>query len=275
MLGQILTVNSDNILTIAIATLSANRSYVIDYAINVCGKIPNSVNFLIISQLEEANEVEKISDSITLIRRSDKGLAKSRNVAIDNCESTWIWFQDDDIKLILDRVASLVGFLETAACEFVLGQVGSLENEDEFFKDYARYNVNAVLLSFRISSIEIIARTDFLKKKHIRFDENLGLGSKLPSCEENLFFYDSVVRNKARYSCYEKSICLHTKVLESRCIDYEGRYRARGYFLGKIRSLTSAIILVWWAIRKTSDGVSRISRLRLMLQGFRGCSRDI
>jgi glycosyltransferase involved in cell wall biosynthesis len=259
--------NSKNILTIAISTIFDNRERLINYLFGISDRVPSSIIFLVISQLEKNNYREHVSENIKLITSTDKGLSKSRNIAIDDCSTEWIWFQDDDIELLTDSLQKLVKFLSGYSGDFVLGKVLSSENEDNFFKDYSRYYVRSDFLAFRVSSIEMISKVEFLRPKKIRFDENLGLGAYLPSCEENLFFYDSIRRNHGKYTILDFPVCCHTTNIDTRKINQAGRYKARGYLLAKIRSHVSPFILIWWSVRPALDGVPRLVRLCLMLSG--------
>jgi glycosyltransferase involved in cell wall biosynthesis len=255
------------ILTIAISTLYFNREKLVNMLLELSLDIKHFVNFLVVSQLENEDKYF-LYKGIDIYLSSDKGLSKSRNFAISKCETEWIWFQDDDIALIIEHLPALLKKLERADYELQLIRVASLENPKIGFKNYERYKINKRALSLRVSSIEMIVRTSFIKHKGIFFDENLGLGTSLPSGEENLFFYECVVRNRARYCLYPDSVCLHTTLIDTRNIDHEGRYKARGYLLRRIRSLLSLIAFIWWGVRNSNDSVKRTLRLRLMLKGF-------
>lgn len=261
-------IREPGLIAIAISTVSRNLSDVLEYVKGIDDYFSGMLSFIIISQLEDADEAYSVGDSIEVILSTDRGLSKSRNLALQACRSKWLWFQDDDIDLIVENIPRLIRFLESSDCDIVLGKIGSLENKEEGYKDYARFDVNPILLSLRVSSIEIIVRCSFARDKEVSFDECLGLGSNFPSCEENLFFYDAVVRNKARYDVYNEYICRHTTMAEGRNVDYEGRYRARGYMLGRMRSTISPIVIAWWSIRYARDEVSRVNRFKAMCQGY-------
>lgn len=254
-------------LTVAVATLKDNRASLFDRLSCMSENLGNDVRFMIVSQLEDADEAFE-RNGIIVICSSEKGLSKSRNLAIDYCRTEWIWFQDDDINLLIENVIHFIGYMRKSSSQLILVKVGSLEDPKKFYKRYDRYLVDKRVLALRISSIEIIVRSSFIKKNNIRFDENLGLGTDLPSGEENKFFYDCVVNNNANFEVYDEKLCLHTTLIENRCIDHEARYRARGYMLGKVKDKLSPFIMVWWAVRPTKDGVSRFQRLGLMVKTY-------
>lgn len=254
-------------LTVAISTMHERLEGLLDRLVSYQNNLPSTVKFLVVSQME-AEDLYYSFHGIDVYSRKNKGLSKSRNIAVDKCDTEWIWFQDDDIELILDRFKFFLNRLRNIRSNVLLVKVASRESPEEGFKDYHRYAVQSFLLAMRVSSIEIVAKVDFLRKYNLRFDENLGLGSALPSCEENLFFYDCVVRSPGNYKLCDDTVCMHTTLSGDREIDYWGRYKARGYMLGKMRSFLSPLILTWWAVRESSDGISRKKRFSLMLNTY-------
>lgn len=256
-----------SILTVAISTVEKNLDVLLERLRLLRYKLPLTVRFLVVSQLESEDAYFDFH-GIDVYLSTEKGLSKSRNFALRKCVTDWIWFQDDDIELIFDRFLALLDNIKDFDSDLLLVKVASREQPDEGFKNYDRYAVNKTLLAFRISSIEIFAKVGFLRKNNIKFDENLGLGSSLPSCEENLFFYDCVTRSSGKYQFYNEAVCLHTTINESRNIDYLSRYRARGYMLAKIGTALAPVILVWWAVRGSSDGIPRWRKFFLMSNTF-------
>ncbi len=255
------------VLTIAVSTIKENLPALLAYLGEERRLLSVSVHFLVISQLE-SHDQHYFEKGIEVISSTERGLSKSRNLAIERTKTEWVWFQDDDIKVIPDKISGLIYFLSRTDDDLVLCRVGSLENPSMHFKNYKRYNVLPFFLSFRVSSIELIVRSDFVRSARIRFDENLGLGGRLPSCEENLFFYDVVVKNRGRLGFFRDTTCLHTTNVDSRNINYERRYMARGYLLGKMGSALAPLIIVWWSIRRSKDDVSRLSRFKSMFKEY-------
>lgn len=256
-----------SILTVAISTVQGSLEDLLHRLLLYKDKLPPAIKFLVVSQMEAENAYFNFQ-GVDVYCQKNKGLSKSRNFALRKCDTEWIWFQDDDIELILERVLVLINKIKDYESDVLLVRVASRERPEEGFKNYERYAVHKFFLALRVSSIEIVARVDFLKKYNLKFDENLGLGSALPSCEENLFFYDCVVRSPGEYKLYDDAVCLHTTVNEDRNIDYFGRYEARGYMLAKTGSFLGLLILVWWAIRASPDDISRGKRLALMLSTY-------
>lgn len=258
---------SDPVLTVAVSTLAKNRDQLLARLSAIKADLPPAIKFLVVSQLE-ADEGYFCFDGIDVYKSEEKGLSKSRNLGLSRCVTDWIWFQDDDIDILVGPLLTLAKKIGGFGCDVILAKVASREKPGEYFKNYDRYSINKRFLALRISSIEIIANVPFLRRYDLRFDDNLGLGSALPSCEENLFFYDCIVKSSGSFMVYDDAISLHTTVSESRNIDYEGRYRARGYMLAKMGDFFSPIILIWWAVRRTRENLPRRVRLSLMLRSY-------
>lgn len=259
--------SNGKILTIAVSTVAPNFNKLINKLLGFFPMIESCVDIIVISQLENENS-EFYINGLRVLLSTDVGLSKSRNLAIKKCETDWLWFQDDDVKILTDNLHDLLIYLKNSCDDLNLVKVGSLENPSEDFKNYSRYDTNKIYLSCRVSSIEIIIRTNFVESNRVVFDERLGLGTNLPSCEENLFFYECVVLKKARYSLYPHVVCLHTKIAESRSINHYARYKARGYFLRKTFNIYTPLIFFWWSVRKNNDRVGRFKRARVMFSGF-------
>ena len=84
------------------------------------------------------------------------GLSNSRNIAIQNTITPWIWFQDEDINLNLSELNKLIFELEKSNSDIFLTKILSLENKTIFYKDYSYYHYSKKRIALRVSSIEII-----------------------------------------------------------------------------------------------------------------------
>ncbi|MFB0713961.1 glycosyltransferase family 4 protein, partial [Buttiauxella noackiae] len=121
----------------------------------------------------------------------------------------------------------------------------------EYYKDYSKRQYGLITDDkklLRISSIEIIAKVDSLLRKQIRFDENLGLGTEYPCCEENNFLIDNYKKG-AKIVNLDITPVLHTTKREHRLIATMGHYRARGYTASRFNSLIKYLLIIRWSLR--------------------------
>lgn len=224
--------------------------------------------FLIISQGEEYDLVEIKSDVLTIIKSTTIGLSKSRNIAIENINSGWIWFQDDDIQLNIDNIDTLHDIILEKKSDIYFVKIGSLEQKDALYKSYSHYKKHSRFNFLKISSIEIIVNAEFVKENQIKFDESLGLGTQLPCCEENKFILDCF-NHSASIFYVDCVACYHTTLLSNRNIDYMKSMQAKGYLLSFVPHWLAIFLFIRWGIRfsKISE-LSLFMCFRLLLQGY-------
>lgn len=231
------------VLTIAVSTLNVSASL-----LNKLAKykelLDPRIEILVVSQGEEQTTKSEVH-GIKVIKSDSIGLSKSRNIAIDMARTPWIWFQDDDFNPSIEKLPPLIDHLQNVKSNAVLVKVGAQENKGKYFKDYSRLSRLNILNVFKVSSIEIVAQTSFIREMNVRFNEKLGLGTDMPSCEENLFIYQLLRKSHGSnpIDYYHEILCFHTTIIESRNIDHQKRFVARGYLLGHVNVLLSIIAI--------------------------------
>ena len=186
---------------------------------------------------------------------------------LENTETDWLWIQDDDIQLNLVSIPLLLKELNSSTKDLHFVKIGSLENSDLMYKNYSFHNNSLKLNALKISSIEILLRPKVVKKLGVKFDPKLGLGTDMPSCEENKFIYD-LFSLGATYNFSKLVTCFHTTAEVNRTIDYEARYIAKGYFLKKSIPLHLGFLLSIKWIFYSKNKVSMLRRFRAIIKGI-------
>jgi Glycosyl transferase family 2 len=130
-------------------------------------------------------------EDVRVLQLESKGVAKSRNAAIDNARGLYVVFADDDIKFDLASLDAVTEHFEQCACSLVLGQ--AIDPEGDLRKKYPtkaqwlnRFN------SGRAATYEMVIRASDIKGKGIRFDENFGAGARNYLGDEYIFIADMV-----------------------------------------------------------------------------------
>lgn len=166
---------------VLISTMHQNNFDVVDST-----KIQSDV--LVINQCDKKGYVEEIREygKIRFISTTERGLSKSRNMALKNALGDYCLICDDD-EILYD------GYSEKIIKAFE-------ENEDAdiicFKMDYKnkKYFNNIIhidyIKSLKISSCEIVFKLESLKKSEIVFDEDFGAGTKIGAGEENILLFD-------------------------------------------------------------------------------------
>lgn len=252
-------------LTVAISTVKNKKHHVLE-KINLLNETSRKVlRFLVISQLENEN-ASYLHDNVRVIQLTSKGLSKSRNVAIKETKTEWVWFQDDDFLINETQLLSFLDSFLIDDADITLIRIGSLEEREKYYKNYTEYSKFSRLLSLKVSSIEIIARVNFIRESKIEFNEKLGLGTELPCCEENQFMLDSFDKGANVYFSGQ-TLCYHTTLPENRNVDYAKNLQAKGFFLKNFSFPVALILILKWAFTIKSE-FTFLQNLKLLIKGF-------
>lgn len=171
-------------------------------------ELKNMINISNVSDYVVINQITKDDISLTnvnntkgkIISLHDKGLSKSRNLAIKNSTSDVCVIADDDmyyeenyVNIIQDEYlkhpnAGIIAFV--------------VDNEDESKrKKILKSGRVGYLKSMKLQSVQITFKRDVIIDKDITFDEKFGTGTKLYCGEENIFLFDCIRKNiKIHYS---------------------------------------------------------------------------
>ncbi len=143
---------------------------------------------LIINQCDNEDYKEENTDygKIRLISTVQRGLSRSRNMAIQQSRCKYCLICDDD------------EVLEEGYCKLInetfkkYPQAGIICFKIKFGNKKFPNKTNRInyLNSLRVSSPQMVLNMEIIKKKSVFFDERFGSGTKIGSGEENIFMYD-------------------------------------------------------------------------------------
>lgn len=123
---------------------------------------------------------------ITWIDTTERGLSKSRNMAIRNSNADVCLISDDD-EVFMDDYENLIidSFKKNDKYDILTFKIKGIEKH---FKDYknVQYKIN-FRKSLKVSSVEIAFLREKIVNNNLYFDELLGSGSKFKMGEENVF----------------------------------------------------------------------------------------
>lgn len=145
-------------------------------------------HILIINQTTERKMLASPYNNVRVINSLEKGLAKSRNLALKYAEGAFGLIADDD-------VVFQPGFINeiTDACH-VLPKNGiwvfrATDSNGNLYKKYPDGTVKGLsqLQQLSVMSIEMVVNIAAIKKQNISFDERFGLGSTFIMGEEAIF----------------------------------------------------------------------------------------
>ena len=229
--------------------------------------------------LEDADEVIIIIQGIkgknpqpelknyTIIYDDQLGLSRSRNIAIENSKCDFIWFLDDDVELISNCINKLKNNLE-------LNNYPSLQTvrmsylDDSPYKNYTNKKILGRLGSLKVSSVELVVAKHFVLKNNIRFNEGLGLGSRFPSVEENIFYLD--VFDKGGSIVHFPEVLLKHEFIDRKAVHFSNTaiLKAKGMFCFRYGGFVGFLIFTYYLFKCIL--VSRSHKLPLALyEGYK------
>lgn len=191
-------------------------------------------SILIINQTK--SETLLISDypNIRVINSFEKGLSKSRNLALDNVVGRILIIADDDVVYQNDFASKIIAaynkFPQATVINFC-----AINQNGTFLKKYpadSKKQLNTFDV-FNVASIEMTINKERLDSIGIRFDENFGLGASFEMGEEAVFLFD--LENKKQQISFENQILVkHNGLTTSDKKGMNERYYIHGAVLTRV-----------------------------------------
>ena len=205
---------------------------------------------LIINQTTEDQLLKSPNGNIRVINSFEKGLSKSRNLAIANAIGEICLVADDDVCFLPEfqqRIKEAYANHPEAAviCFQTLTPDGSFySNYAGAPKELTRRNIKKIL------SIEVSFKPGALREKAVIFNEWFGLGGIFEDAE-TFFFLREVIAKKVKALYYPAPVGVHKmysssdavetdRVVRARTAAYYKAYKGRAYFL-----LMKYVVFLW------------------------------
>lgn len=156
-------------------------------------------SILIINQTKPETLLVSDYSNVRVINSFEKGVSKSRNLAIKNAKKEICLLADDDVVYFPNfekRIISAFNLNHNASIlTFNHQRIGLNKPQNSSLKEY-RHNKNSI---WKVSSIEIAFKLDVIKNNKIDFDEYFGLESYFETAEEFLFLRKCLELNIKAY----------------------------------------------------------------------------
>ena len=193
------------------------------------------------------------------------GLSRSRNLGIDACESYFFWILDDDVYTDLSMIDIILKTILSHKADIYGFRIAKDKNKNLYKKYSDRKNIDR-LHSLKLSSIELVVSNNFIKNKLIRFNENFGLGSKYPNCEENLFLLDCFDKG-AQIIHIPEIIVIHSNLGSGYLKIDNNALIAKGYVCRKLGLIGFFVILRWYI--RIIVKYQKFSSIKYFIKGYR------
>ena len=175
--------SKSDVLTIGYSTLTNKISEI---------KYLDSFTNLVVIQNPNHESYSSPPQSIISIELSSKGVAKSRNVVIENTKTEYLLFGDDDIEFKEESIDAAIAYLESNK-EISVLLLQAIDQTGTLRKRYPkRAHPLKLINSAKAATYEMIIRVKDIKNASIRFDENFGAGADNYLGDEYIFIADAL-----------------------------------------------------------------------------------
>ena len=181
--GRLHIVSKRELLTIGYSSLAQRVSGI---------KYLDSFQALVVIQNPNNEGFSAAPQAITAIELKSKGVAKSRNAVIENTQTEYLLFGDDDIEFREESINTAISYLESNKDISIL-LLQAIDQTGTLRKRYPKQEHPLKLTnSAKAATYEMIIRVKDIKKAAIRFDENFGAGAPNYLGDEYIFIADAL-----------------------------------------------------------------------------------
>lgn len=175
--------NKQELLTVGYSTLGKRMAAI---------KYLDSVSNLVVIQNPNSDSLPATNARIKRVELLSRGVAKSRNAAIENTTTEYLLFGDDDIEFKEKSIDAALKYLQSNP-EISILLLQAVDETGALRKPYPRQAHELKLRnSAKAATYEMIIRVSAIKKAAIRFDENFGAGAENYLGDEYIFIADAL-----------------------------------------------------------------------------------
>lgn len=167
------------------------------------------LSILIINQTEYPS-LESSFENIKIINSQEKGLSKSRNLALQNASKELLLIADDDIVFKENFIESIINGFSTIPSDIICFQYETNNKLAKNYPEKIKKNISWLQI-LNISSCEIVIKNNIQKRTEINFDNNFGVNAPFLMGEEAIFLTDMKKKN-IRIGFYPKTILAHNSL---------------------------------------------------------------
>ncbi|WP_281725747.1 glycosyltransferase [Lachnoclostridium phocaeense] len=221
--------------------------------------------------------IKKDLFNILWINTTERGLSRSRNMAINNAKGDICIIADDD-EIFIDNYAEVVKSAFEREPQYSILRF-CIEGIEKEFKRYPTRSYRIGFInSMKTSSVELAFKRTDIYMNNIKFDTLIGAGTKYPMGEENSFLIQCL-KKRLRIKYIPRKIANLHIGNSSWFKNYD-----KNYFIGRGAAFTSMsrrysfILIFQFAIRKYrlyKDKINIADAIRYMIEGSRKYKSDI
>jgi len=197
-------------------------------------------SILVINQTDGENLIISEYENVRVINSYEKGLSKSRNLALQNTSGKVALIADDDV-VFIQGFDSKILKTHQINNDFSVICFQTLTDENKPYSIYRKEEFWMKEKDFRdVLSIELTFKPEDTRKKNIFFNEYFGLGAKFQDAE-SLFFLRRANHNQLKVLFSPENIVIHEafsssddvasdRLIYAKMAGFYKRYNSRAYF---------------------------------------------
>lgn len=230
-------------------------------------------NAVVINQCDvDSDEIyEKDGSLVRFVCSRERGLSKSRNLAVRYVKGGICAYCDNDVKYHEDYESRIMSAYERHRdADVIVFFIRRPERQKPVIKGDARLGF---LKSMKIFSPEITFKKESLERAGLKMDEDFGAGARFGMGEENIFLFDAKRKGLSVWYVGEELASLIPN--ESTWFKgYDKDFfinRGAGYY--RMSPKAFLILVLQFAVRKihlySKDGIGFFTAVKYMLEGKR------
>ena len=207
--------------------------------------------------------------NLNFISVEEKGISKSRNLAIKNATADICVIADDDVVFLTDCEEKIKKVYENdPTLDVAIFQI--ITPEGTPYKKYSSepYELKSPFKIMQISSVEITFRRKRILEKQIYFNENLGLGAEYTKGEE-AFFIKDCLKNSLKVKYFPIPIVIHPIESSGKSFS-EKNIVAEGIVYTKLFPVIFPLVSFYFSIKKFGRYKTQFSILKFLLLTLKG-----
>jgi glycosyltransferase involved in cell wall biosynthesis len=169
---------------------------------------------LVVNQTTHICTLKSENQNIRVINSYEKGLSKSRNLAIENAIGDICLLADDDVIYLKDlKKLILKSYVTHPNVDLITFKTLTTENKP--YSLYPKQTTNLSRFSKYVLSIEITFRRSSILDCKVRFNENFGLGATFEDSENYVFLKDLQAFEEFKILFVPEYIVIHEPISSS------------------------------------------------------------
>jgi len=229
-------------------------------------------NIVIVNQTTEGNLLASQHETIRVINSFETGVAKSRNLAMENAERKILVFADDDINYLPTTKETIIrAYNSFDNTDAVLFQIQ--KDKNELFKKYPK-NIQDPISIFTLlncGTIEITVKNQKMSNQIFKFNEWFGLNSFFDLGDEPLFLME-MKRHKKKVIFFNETIVIHKSQSTIDKITFSKKYYNFGAFY---KQMFPDFYFFWLLLKIAFDLKHKKIKLKNIIRSIKYANKGI